>query len=467
VSGFTGSHRKNSKHALAHFIDLVERGRVPSGSYLIVENLDRLTREDPFEAIPAVMSLIKLGIHVIQLTPWEDEFCPGMDARQVRSMIDDLIRGHQESKRKSGMCGEAWQEKKDQARKNKTPHGAACPAWIELVDGAYRLKADAAATVRQIFVWCADGYGMFLILRKLNGQGTPCFARSGKWDSSYLKKLLKNRAVLGEYQPHKGRRGTREKDGEVIPGYYPAAIDPDLLYRVQHAIEGRTRRSGRPTINFSNPFSGILYDALDGQKLHVSGTANPKYKYFVSSGAKQNANGSRWRGRTFSFALLTNALRSQLSELSASTLFSDPGAEKVSVLRGRLDEVEKRLNGARARYDADPDSTTWPDMIDKYDKEKRVLVKQLKDAEMEAQHPLSASWTEAIELMHRDEPERLRGAILETIEGIWCVFHARGAIRLAVVQVWFKGGEYRDYFIIHKLVSLAQKPALSSITLLC
>src|SRR4051794_2932803 len=64
VSGFTGEHRKNKRHALALFLDLVERGRVPAGSYLIVENLDRLTREEPVESIPAVLSLIKSGIRV-------------------------------------------------------------------------------------------------------------------------------------------------------------------------------------------------------------------------------------------------------------------------------------------------------------------------------------------------------------------------------------------------------------------
>src|SRR5690349_15598624 len=46
VSGFRGKHRENpDKHALALFLELVKRGRIPRGSYLIVENLDRLTRE--------------------------------------------------------------------------------------------------------------------------------------------------------------------------------------------------------------------------------------------------------------------------------------------------------------------------------------------------------------------------------------------------------------------------------------
>jgi DNA invertase Pin-like site-specific DNA recombinase len=65
VSGYDGRHRKNGKHALASFVDLVQRGRVPAGSYLIVENLDRLTRETPVVSIPAVLNLVASGIRVV------------------------------------------------------------------------------------------------------------------------------------------------------------------------------------------------------------------------------------------------------------------------------------------------------------------------------------------------------------------------------------------------------------------
>ena len=46
VSAFSGGHRDNpDRHALAAFLELVKKGRIPKGSFLIVESLDRLTRE--------------------------------------------------------------------------------------------------------------------------------------------------------------------------------------------------------------------------------------------------------------------------------------------------------------------------------------------------------------------------------------------------------------------------------------
>src|SRR4051812_18370777 len=52
VSAFSGGHRTNpDRHALAAFLELVKRGRIQRGSYLIVESLDRLSREHIMPAL--------------------------------------------------------------------------------------------------------------------------------------------------------------------------------------------------------------------------------------------------------------------------------------------------------------------------------------------------------------------------------------------------------------------------------
>src|SRR5262249_16773911 len=43
-SAFLGEHRKNpDRNALAGFLKLVEKGKIPKGSFLVIENLDRLS----------------------------------------------------------------------------------------------------------------------------------------------------------------------------------------------------------------------------------------------------------------------------------------------------------------------------------------------------------------------------------------------------------------------------------------
>src|SRR5262245_1965869 len=119
VSGFTGEHRKNpDRHALAAFQLWVEKGtRVPRGSYLIVEALDRLTREDIPAALHLILGLLLKGIRIVQLTPVEIVYTDKSGPHEIMLMIVELMRGHSESKTKSDRVGGAWGEKRA-ARRN-------------------------------------------------------------------------------------------------------------------------------------------------------------------------------------------------------------------------------------------------------------------------------------------------------------------------------------------------------------
>ena len=67
TSAFTGAHRSNpDRNALAAFLKLVADGKVPRGSYLVVENLDRLSREDIQPALLLVVGLTQAGIRVVR-----------------------------------------------------------------------------------------------------------------------------------------------------------------------------------------------------------------------------------------------------------------------------------------------------------------------------------------------------------------------------------------------------------------
>jgi DNA invertase Pin-like site-specific DNA recombinase len=467
VSGYRGEHRKNGKHALASFLDLVQRQRVPAGSYLIVENLDRLTRENPVISIPAVLNLIAAGIRVVQLTPVEMVYTADMEQHHLMNMLWELSRGHGESKRKGGLLSQAWGEKKKKAREDKIPHGRACPAWLEIVgvrtvgnhkdftNARYRLREDAARAIHKIHQWCAEGLGTYRILDRLNTEGIPAFgSKNGVWERSYVQKLLFDPAVVGVYQPYKGSRyPNRVPDGEPITDFYPRAVSDALRYAAQEAIRSRRGKCGRPAADRpANLFSGLLWSAIDGAKLHVH---SGKYRYLVSAAALHRRSGAY---HTFALEPFTEALLGQLREIEASALFDDPGAKKVTELTGRLHDVEKRLDVALSQFEADPESPTWADRVSQYDREKRALVRELAEARRAAAQPLSARWSEAVALMlAKEEPDRLRAALLATISSVWCVFVRRGATTLAAVQVWFKESTHRDYLIRYHRAVIGKK----------
>jgi DNA invertase Pin-like site-specific DNA recombinase len=450
ISGYRGRHRKNKKHALAQFLDLVERGRIPEGSYLVVENLDRLTREEPEESIPLLMNLLRVGIKIVQLSPAEIVFEKGMDLGRRMMMIFNANQGHEESAKKSERLGAAWGHKKQQAREEHTPHGAMCPAWLELVEGAYRIKKAAAEAVRKIFTWSAAGHGAYGILELLHKHNIPPIGTSGAWNRRYVQKILDSVAVLGTYQPMRGHQSHRKEDGEPIPHYYPAIIEEALWAKARQSRRGRQKhRGGRPSgERFPNPFSGLVRDAADGATMHVWGTTG--YKYLVSAAALRQESGVPWR--SFPLTTFTKAILSQLREIKASDLFSDPAADRVTVLQEKLAALEKRIAVATTKFDADPENPIWAAKISEYGAEKRSLLAELKEAELEASNPRSATWGEAVALMEvaTTEPLRLQAALRECVEGIDVLIVARGRLRLCECQIKFTGGARRDYTIIHQ-----------------
>src|SRR5262245_13937593 len=77
-SAYHGRHRK-AGGALAAFLGDVETGQIPSGSVLVVENLDRLSRKNPWQAVPLLCSLVNAGISVVTLSPGEVVYERGND----------------------------------------------------------------------------------------------------------------------------------------------------------------------------------------------------------------------------------------------------------------------------------------------------------------------------------------------------------------------------------------------------
>src|SRR5262249_59367400 len=108
-SAFTGEHRKNpDRHALATFLKMVEAGKVRRGSYLIVENLDRLTREHVRAAVTLFLSILEQGVSIVTTSPERVFRHDSDDMTDVIIAVVELSRGHSESSTKSDRVSKAW-----------------------------------------------------------------------------------------------------------------------------------------------------------------------------------------------------------------------------------------------------------------------------------------------------------------------------------------------------------------------
>ncbi|XIA65751.1 recombinase family protein [Bradyrhizobium sp. TZ2] len=256
VSAYTGANVRDG--ALGRFLEAVRAGSVKRGSYLIVESLDRLSREQVLTAQSLFLSIIQAGINLVTLMDGKVYKAGKVDLADLITSLVIMSRAHEESATKSRRIGAAWKNKRIEA--GRKPMTKWCPAWLTLAPdrSGYLPIPERVEIVRQIFRNTADGIGMYSIANRLNKAKIPTFGGPNGWHQSYVAKILANRAVLGEFQAHVRAEGKRVPDGEPVKNYYPAIIRDDLFYQAQLGkAQRRGNGAGRKGAGFANLFSGI------------------------------------------------------------------------------------------------------------------------------------------------------------------------------------------------------------------
>lgn len=297
VSAFRGANVREG--ALAGFLEACRTGRVQRGSTLVVESLDRLSRDEIRPALQLFLSLQDYGITIVTHEP-PREYDPA--ATDALALIEPLIvfaRAHEESKMKSHRRRDGWKQAKDRARQGEGPMLKTCPAWLEVVDGAFRAKEEAAAAVRLIFQLACDGYGVnriatYLVVNNVppiygrvlddeavlkhradrQAAGVPLtseeeenLGRMGRWATTeavpgagprkgkkvkvrtwvpsrwvvpYVYRILSNPAAKGAYQPNRQDGKKVVPEGPPVDSYYPEVVSAETWERAQVGLKQRS-----------------------------------------------------------------------------------------------------------------------------------------------------------------------------------------------------------------------------------
>jgi DNA invertase Pin-like site-specific DNA recombinase len=258
ISAFKGKNR--TEGSLGAFLADCRSGRVPRDSVLLVESLDRLSREEVEEALYQFLDIIRAGIEIRTLSDGQIYRKGTLRTEQLMVSLFVMSRANEESVRKSERVGAAWKQKKaSTAIRPGVAITAKVPLWIKAVKGEpMELIQERAKVVRQIFRMSLDGLGAQLIAQELNEHHKP-FTDGGTWHKSYVEKILRHPATYGAYQPCK--RG-RHPAGDLVLGYFPAVIDYATWQSVQQARDTRYRqRKGTGRATMRNLFAGLVTDA--------------------------------------------------------------------------------------------------------------------------------------------------------------------------------------------------------------
>jgi DNA invertase Pin-like site-specific DNA recombinase len=131
VSAFRG--RNVVEGSLGAFLKAVDEGRVSRGSYLLVESLDRLSRDRLMAALALFQSLLERGITVVTLADSKVFTTDSLnDLPDLMWFLMIASRAHEESVTKSHRGKAFWKAKRLKAAEDGTPLTSIVPAWLRL-----------------------------------------------------------------------------------------------------------------------------------------------------------------------------------------------------------------------------------------------------------------------------------------------------------------------------------------------
>lgn len=207
--GVSAYHGKNAsaEGQLGAFIEAIRKGLVPQGSYLLVESLDRISRQTARAALRKLEDVVDAGAVVVTLLDGRKYDRVSLDSDPMSLLLSILtfMRAHEESATKASRLKAAWSEKRENAVKHGKPMTGACPAWLSLdpSTGMFREIPERVEVVRRIFRMTLEGIGQHSIAQALNREGIPPFGRAVHWHRSYISKILDSSAVQGVFIPRK------------------------------------------------------------------------------------------------------------------------------------------------------------------------------------------------------------------------------------------------------------------------
>ncbi len=368
LSAFKAHHV--SKGDLGDFLAFIETPTFASRMkrdevFLLVESLDRLSREQIMTALHQLERIVEAGVKVVTLADGQTYDKDSMnDLGGLIVAIVTMSRAHNESAEKSRRIKSVFEKKRQDAKAGKV-YSKNCPAWLEIVGGKYKIKKKEAKIVADIIREVAKGRPTMQILRELNAKKIPTLtemkgrpAPCSGWSQTSVRNLVIDRPIA---------IGTmRTKDGD-IENFYPPIIDAETFAKAK-VVLGNHRSSRGRTSSCSDSYNFLRKIAVDHKlkepiyiKHHRSQYENSKrvdrwtrtgassyYPRIASCGGW--FKGCTWSKKEFDsifFATIRLALRVEGS--------TSEDENQIFMLEEKIERIEAKIKNLESLLEDEPD----------------------------------------------------------------------------------------------------------------
>lgn len=466
--GVSAFHGKNAKQgSLAVFLEAVERGIVRKGDALLIENLDRLSRQPIEESSEIFFGILKHGVEIITLSPEYHFTKQNINDGRVYIAMGELSRAHRESAVKSDRITAAWKSYRDNIGKGS--HRGMLPSWLRRnANGRLVAIPEKVATIKRIFQMSLDGFGVHQTMRILNENGIKPVGETKTWHYGSVHTLLTDRRLLGECQAYTGHHETRKPVGEPIKGHYPRVIADDVFNRVRQRLNSRRyAQRGRTGGGITNLFVSLIQDTRDNANMVIinkAGAGGVNRKYLVSAMALRGLRDGNNQYISFLYDAVEQALLQSMLELKPSDILPTNGKrdttqEQLDAALGELAQTDRKLETVKTWIEQKPDIANYRDVVARLERKMAVIttcVEQLEE-KLRASEKGQIDETKDLIRILQDAPakdlpllrSRLRQQIRNLVERIeMFVIRKTGAgfagnVRHAYLNIYYKAGGCR------------------------
>jgi DNA invertase Pin-like site-specific DNA recombinase len=360
VSAYRGANTGEDK-GLGGFLRACRDGLIPSGSYLIVESLDRVSRMTPRRVSRILDDIVDAGVIIATLSDGQEYDADRLDSDPTALLIALMVswRAHEESKVKGQRLSAAWAEKRQRVRDGRdTKLTGKGPSWLQWTAQGWKEREPHADTVRRIYSLTLEGMGENKIAQVLNVEAVPVMGRGRMWHRSTISKVLRSPGVIGTLVPGRmdHREGRKQRLLEQLPGAFPAIVSVEDWTAVQALKDGKApaARGRGANAPLANLFAGLARCPECGATMTRVNKGSPKKggrPKLVCTRAKLGAANHGYR--SVDLAKLQETFIEKWQALFADVPAGTAGAEldkDRDELCGAIEAIESELGDLDQRY---------------------------------------------------------------------------------------------------------------------
>lgn len=254
VSAFRGRNKR--KGSLSTILQLIEQGFLSEGDCLVIEAMDRLSRQEVADSIRLVLDVLKHGVSIVTLEDHQTYDKDALNGSRGFVLLANLQAAHSYSKRLGERVRAAHESKRAKARANEVPDNLVTVPWIKngkLIDPFAKLVSQAVDLYLK-------GYGHRAITQSLQRAIEEDPILKARYDkplhATTVKRWLKSPELVGDWKSKEG----------LIEGLFEPLLDIVTFQRLQNEIE---RRTVKPSKQRSYLLSGLVLCAECSSPFHI------------------------------------------------------------------------------------------------------------------------------------------------------------------------------------------------------